>query len=677
MMMWNYILIAQGISMDHHSIFLDSINLSISNDNGHQAHPSALIDMHSTSGNLGLRIPEVSNLNDIINPVIGLLTFNTADTSFYFYTGNNQWMSMSNEVVSQFSDIDQDTYIEVEKNTDDDIIRFIAKNMEVASIDSAARISIKNASGSIIVGEEAGANLNNQASNIAIGRAASKTNTTFEDNVAIGDSALFYNGTNATTYYHSRKNVAIGSEALKNNTSGSENTALGYRSLTNNTYGYANTATGFKTLYSNVSGNLNAAQGFNAMHFNTSGTANSAFGAFALLVNTMGIFNTAFGTSALVSNTVGDSNSIVGTGGSYHNVAGNENVSMGVASNYHNQNGNRNTIIGTRSGYGDSLHNKSGNVFIGFEAGFHEQGDNKLYIENSSSNVPLIYGEFDSDSLHLHANIGIKGQLHLDSTVYLPPLEEATQISEVLVRAPDGSIKTCQSLSCDPLNIAYTPNVSPLGDSLFTSKTNFIIIPGISAANPPRDADGNSYTPVQIGEQIWLSENLNTTKFNNGDFILDASDAGDISGIDKPCYWFEYDENVSSGNGRLYSWEVAIDSRRVCPEGFEVADLDDWHQLMAHVTIGSFYSESKSSKRSVEKSFHHSISLDEFNKMPSRYRPACGSYSMIDEISVWWSATEVDNNSAFATQLDFTSGHLSTKVFAKNSGAVIRCIYKK
>ena len=33
------------------------------------------------------------------------------------------------------------------------------------------------------------------------------------------------------------------------------------------------------------------------------------------------------------------------------------------------------------------------------------------------------------------------------------------------------------------------------------------------------DADGNMYTSVTIGNQVWLKENLKTTRYNNGDLI--------------------------------------------------------------------------------------------------------------------------------------------------------------
>ena len=48
-------------------------------------------------------------------------------------------------------------------------------------------------------------------------------------------------------------------------------------------------------------------------------------------------------------------------------------------------------------------------MFLGYYAGYNETGDNKLYIENSDSSSPLIYGEFDNDMVAINGQIKITG----------------------------------------------------------------------------------------------------------------------------------------------------------------------------------------------------------------------------------------------------------------------------
>ncbi|GLR17657.1 tail fiber domain-containing protein [Portibacter lacus] len=78
------------------------------------------------------------------------------------------------------------------------------------------------------------------------------------------------------------------------------------------------------------------------------------------------------------------------------------NTSVGHFSLHNNVDGNNNTAIGVRAGLGSTNSSSSGNVFIGYQAGDSELGNNKLYIENSSHPDPLIYGEFDNKLLRIY-----------------------------------------------------------------------------------------------------------------------------------------------------------------------------------------------------------------------------------------------------------------------------------
>lgn len=152
--------------------------------------------------------------------------------------------------------------------------------------------------------------------------------------------------------------------------------------------GLGNTGVGLSALYTNTSGQYNTATGFQALHNNTIGGYNTAHGMSALLLNTIGIGNTAIGTAAFYSNTTGN----------YNTVAGSQ-------ADAHNETGSRNTIMGFEAGMGTSAHSKSGNIFIGYRAGYYETDSNKLYIQNSDTAFPLIYGEFDNDMLRFNGAV--------------------------------------------------------------------------------------------------------------------------------------------------------------------------------------------------------------------------------------------------------------------------------
>jgi len=97
------------------------------------------------------------------------------------------------------------------------------------------------------------------------------------------------------------------------------------------------------------------------------------------------------------------------------------------------------------------------------------------------------------------------------------------------------------------------------------------------------DIDGNVYNTVTIGTQVWMKENLKTTKYNNGDAIATTSPANyDYMNENSPKYQWDYDGNDSleAIYGRLYTWYAITDNRKVCPVGWHVPSLAEWKVLI-------------------------------------------------------------------------------------------------
>lgn len=67
--------------------------------------------------------------------------------------------------------------------------------------------------------------------------------------------------------------------------------------------------------------------------------------------------------------------------------------------------GTMNTAIGSQALWNNLT--GSGNVALGYQAGYYEMGSNKLYIDNSSSATPLIYGDFANNHVMINGNVGI------------------------------------------------------------------------------------------------------------------------------------------------------------------------------------------------------------------------------------------------------------------------------
>lgn len=223
--------------------------------------------------------------------------------------------------------------------------------------------------------------------NIFLGYRAGYNNTTGDSNIVIGHNALLFN----TTAYN---NTAIGTNALYYHISGNNNTAIGRGALFSDTTGHSNTAVGKYALYSNASANSNTAVGMHALKANTTGSSNTAMGALALVSNTAGYNNTAMGKNASYSNKTGNYNTIMGVGALNSDIIGSNNIAVGYRAGYSTENG-------------------SGNIFLGFQAGYNETGSNKLYIDNSDTTAPLIYGEFDNNLLRFNAYVEVIDSLKI------------------------------------------------------------------------------------------------------------------------------------------------------------------------------------------------------------------------------------------------------------------------
>jgi len=313
------------------------------------------------------------------------------------------------ETASILADADGDTKVEVEKNANENIIRFSTQGMEHFNMDNG-RLGVNNTGNSIFVGTGAGAHDDlSDNNNTLIGHEAGYANTTGSFNVASGYQAMM---TNTTGYANTASgaqalysntaglfNTAIGAQAMTRNTTGSSNVAVGIRALYNNTTqshlvavgdsalfynqagantalgskalytnttGVANTATGYHAMYSNAIGNENTASGFNALYSNTTGNANTATGVRALYSNTSGGDNTANGTEALYSNNKGLENTAIGNQALYKNNNGNFNTATGSGALKLNQSGSSNTAIGVGTLFKNSI--GSHNTAIGVSA---------------------------------------------------------------------------------------------------------------------------------------------------------------------------------------------------------------------------------------------------------------------------------------------------------------------
>ena len=204
---------------------------------------------------------------------------------------------------------------------------------------------------------------------------------------------------NTTAFY----NTFVGKAAGYSNDTGANNTLIGQAAGYHNTTGGDNTFIGKSAGYSNVNGVNNTFIGRSAGFSNIVGWSTTFIGNEAGFSNTTGPANTFLGKSAGYHNTTGQSNIFIGKDAGYNNTTGNANTFIGTLTGESNVNGSGNTFLGRNAGHQNI--SGGGNVFLGSYAGYYETGSNKLYIDNTSTSYPLIYGELDNNIVKIHGEL--------------------------------------------------------------------------------------------------------------------------------------------------------------------------------------------------------------------------------------------------------------------------------
>lgn len=166
--------------------------------------------------------------------------------------------------------------------------------------------------------------------------------------------------------------------------------------------------------------------------------------------------------------------------------------------------------------------------------------------------------------------------------------------------------------------------------------------------------DGRVYKTVKIGSQLWMAENLNVDRFQNGDLLFHAKTNEEWVEASKnkiPAYcYFENNERNSQRFGKLYNWWAIIDLRTLAPEGFKMPNEIEWRTLVDY--CGGYLIAGTKIKSTVGWR-EGCVGTNEtgFSAIPGGGRYAEGKF---DNINLWgrfWSLSEKDDGSAFCKVL--------------------------
>ena len=225
--------------------------------------------------------------------------------------------------------------------------------------------------------------------------------------------------------------------------------------------------------------------------------------------------------------------------------------------------------------------------------------------------------------------------LHANSaTEFTGAITETQGLSDVIAinNAANGQIKAVSNPteSQDAATKAY---VDALLDKILSLQADL----GLT------DIDGNAYKAIKIGNQVWMYENLKTTKLNDGTAIPLVTTSAAWGNLTTPGYcWYNNDE-ASNKNvyGALYNW-YTINTGKLCPAGWHVPTVAEWTTLTTFLG-GESVAGGKLKETGIAhwKSPNTGASNETgFTALPGGFRDFDGVFAQIYNSGCWWSATE-------------------------------------
>jgi uncharacterized protein (TIGR02145 family) len=210
------------------------------------------------------------------------------------------------------------------------------------------------------------------------------------------------------------------------------------------------------------------------------------------------------------------------------------------------------------------------------------------------------------------------------------------------------------------------------------------------------DADNYNYPVVTIGTQVWMAENLRTTKYNDNSAIPLVTANTAWAALTTPGYcWYNNDATTYKALiGAIYNWysvnSTSSGGKNVCPVGWHVPTDAQWSALANYLTINGFgYGGSgvgiaksiaastgwlTSSTAGTPGNDKASNNSSGFTALPNGLREWEGSFGSFSSYGFLWSSTESVTDFAWGRQMYSDVSTFDRNNIFKFYGAVVRCL---
>lgn len=191
--------------------------------------------------------------------------------------------------------------------------------------------------------------------------------------------------------------------------------------------------------------------------------------------------------------------------------------------------------------------------------------------------------------------------------------------------------------------------------------------------------DGKTYKTIEIGNQVWMAENLNVDRFRNGDPIkeITSNEEWVQAGKNGTPGWCYYNNDPANGliYGKLYNWHAVKDPRGLAPEGWHVPSTEECKTLINQQ--GGISQAGLKMKSSDTWYGGGGYNKDGFNGLAGGRRGKAGNFSSLGVYFFWWTSSKYNNEGADYCYLEKSKDSVKIELMYNERGFSVRCMKEK
>lgn len=215
------------------------------------------------------------------------------------------------------------------------------------------------------------------------------------------------------------------------------------------------------------------------------------------------------------------------------------------------------------------------------------------------------------------------------------------------------------------------------------------------------DYDGNVYNTIQIGDQVWMSENMKAIHYSNGSsipLVEGTSEWDALTETDKAYCWYNNSPSIGNTYGALYTWAAIMNGAEsssanpsgvqgICPASWHLPSDAEWKQLELYLGMSQAEANLEGNRgtdvggklKESGAAYWNSPNTGATNESGFTARPAgrrtnVGSFVNLNTYTELWTTSQNNSYDVWDRGLSYNHGQISRGDHYKNVGLSVRCL---